>query len=280
VPSEPVNVSTTQINGSRVQVSWSPPVKANGHLEGYSVYYRSQLQRSSNPQIIRVSAAELSLIIESEFHGNVTYEFWVKAKNRKHEGLSSKLVQLIFDGTSNIDSIAGLALKDMNEKTMTLTWNKIKKAEGYIVQLVLPHPYPRIEPIRTTETTISIDNLVNGAQYVARVSAFVKNYTGRSQSLILKRNGAPLPEIQGIQTSKDGDNIRLSWSKASVPGYSKVTYGIYYGTNLEELFDLPKHKTDETSYVLKELNECQSYLIGIGIVSPIGPGKFIPNITN
>ena len=115
VPLEPINVSVAQINGSRVQVNWAAPQKPNGHLEGYSVYYRStsQSQRYSNAQIIRVSAAELSLIIESEFQGNITYEFWVKAKNRKHEGLSSKIVQIVFDATSNIDSITGLALKHM-----------------------------------------------------------------------------------------------------------------------------------------------------------------------
>lgn len=122
-----MNVTSVQINGARVQVSWFAPSKTHGHLEGYSVYYRSQIQRASSPQIIKVSAAELSLIIESDFHGNMTYEFWVKAKNRKHEGLSSKIVQLTFDGTSNIDSIAGMSLKNMDEKSMTLSWNKIKK---------------------------------------------------------------------------------------------------------------------------------------------------------
>jgi sortilin-related receptor len=280
VPNAPINVSTSQINGSRVQVSWMPPEKPNGYLEGYSVYYRSQLQRASSPQIVRVGAAELSLIIETDFQGNVTYEFWVKAKNRKHEGLNSKIVQLTFDGTSNIDSIAGLALKHMDDNSMTLTWSKIKKAEGYSVQLVLPHPYPRIEPIRTTETSVDIHNLVNGAQYVARVSAFVKNYTGRSQSLILKRNGAPLPEIQNIQTTREGDNIRLSWSKPTslpLPTSAKLVYGIYYGTNLEELFDLPKHKTEDTSFLLTNLHECQAYLIGIGIVGPVGPGPLGKN---
>lgn len=271
-------MSASQINGSRVQVSWTQPEKPNGHLEGYSVYHRSQqLQRSSTPQITRVSAAESSLIIESDFQGNVTYEFWVKAKNRKHEGQASRIVQLTFDATSNIDAINGLALKHMDDSSMTLTWNKIKKAEGYVVQLVLPHPYPRIEPIKTSETTVEIHNLVNGAQYVARVSAYVKNYTGRSQSLILKRNGAALPEIQNIQTTRtDGDNIRLSWSKPTLSA-TKLTYGIYYGTNLEELFDLPKHKTEDTSFVLSDLQECQSYLIGVGIIDPVGPGPLGKN---
>lgn len=227
--------------------------------------------------MLRVSAAELSLIIESDFQGNVTYEIWVKARNRKQESMSSKLVQLTFDGTSNIDQIVGLTLLGMDESSMTLSWNKIKKAEGYIVQLVLPHPYPKIDPIKTQETTLKVPNLVNGAQYVARVSAYVKNYTGRSQSLILKRNGAPLPEVQEIDTKREGDHIRISWRRALSERKEKLVYGIYYGTNLEELFDLPKHKTEDTSYLLTQLFECQSYLIGVGIVGPVGPGPLGKN---
>lgn len=146
-----------------------------------------------------------------------------------------------------------------------------------MIQLVLPHPYPKIAPIRTTNTTVTIENLVNGAQYVARVSAFVKNYTGRSQSLVLKRNGAPLPEIQNLLINKDGDNVKLSWSKPAMASNEKLTYGIYFGTNLEELFDLPKHKTKETSFVLSDLYECQSYLIGVGIIGPVGPGPLNKN---
>lgn len=201
----------------------------------------------------------------------------MKARNRKQESMSSKLVQITFDGTSNIDQIVGLTLLDMDENSMTLSWNKIKKAEGYIVQLVLPHPYPKIEPIKTQSTSVKIPNLVNGAQYVARVSAYVKNYTGRSQSLILKRNGAPLPEVQGIETSRDGDHIKISWRKVPQDKNEKTVYGIYYGTNLEELFDLPKHKTENTSFLLTQLYECQSYLIGIGIVGPVGPGPLGKN---
>jgi sortilin-related receptor len=276
VPSEPINVVAVQINGSRIQVSWSAPVRPNGHLEGYTVYHRPQLQSNANVQIVRVSAAELSLIIESDFQGNVTYEIWVKARNRKQESMSSKLIQLTFDGTSNIDQIVGLKLTDMDENSMTLSWDQIKKAEGYIIQLVLPHPYPKIEPIRTKNTQVKVSNLVNGAQYVARVSAFVKNYTGRSQSLILKRNGVPLPEVAGIETKREGDNIRISWKSASTPGH-KVTYGVYYGTNLEDLFDLPKFKTEETSFLMTQLHECQSYLIGVGIVGPVGPGPLGKN---
>lgn len=277
VPSEPINVSVVQINGSRIQVSWSPPQKPNGHLEGYTVYHRPQLQSNANVQINRVGAAENSLIIESDFQGNITYEVWVKAKNRRQESMSSKLVQITFDGTSNIDQISGLSMVDMTETSMKLAWNKIPKAEGYVVQLVLPHPYPRIDAIKTKSTSVKIDNLVNGAQYVARVCAYVGNFTGRSQSLILKRNGLPLPEVQGIETRREGDHIRISWKPAVPMRSEKIEYGIYYGLNLEELFDLPKNKTTESSFLLTELNECQSYLIAVGIVGPTGPGPLGKN---
>lgn len=258
-------------------VSWSPPLKPNGYPDGYTVYHRPQLQSNANVQINRVSASEHSLIIESDFQGNVTYEVWVKARNRRQESMSSRLVQLTFDGTSNIDQISGLAMMNMTETGMQLGWKKVPKAEGYIVQLVLPHPYPRIEPIKTKETSVKIDNLVNGAQYVARVCAYVGNYTGRSQSLILKRNGTPLPEVQGIETKREGDFIRLTWRRATPLKGEKLTYGIYYGIALDDLFDLPKHTTQETNYLLKELHECQSYLIAVGIVGPNGPGPLGKN---
>lgn len=269
-----------QINGSRIQVVWNQPTQSNGHLEGYTVYHRPQ-SSSITVQSVRVSAAELSVILESDFQGNITYEIWVKARNRKHESTSSKLIQLTFDGASNIDSLAGLIMSSNDNGSIQLSWTKIQRAQGYIVQLVLPHPYPRVVPIKTSNTSITIDNLVNGAQYVARVSAYVGNYTGRSQSLIMRRPGIPLPEISNIVIIQEDENIRVSWKKPTIPGYemndNKIEYGVYYGTNLEDLFDLPKLKTSDTTILLTKVFECQSYLIGVGIVSPVGPGPLGKN---
>lgn len=220
----------------------------------------------------------MSVIIESDFQGNITYEIWVKARNRKHESTSSKLIHLIFDDASNIDSLFGLVLTPNDNGSIHMSWTKIQKAEGYIVQLVLPHPYPRVEPIKTTNTSITIDNLVDGAQYVARVSAYVGNYTGRSQSLILKRSGVPLKEISNIVINQEDENVRVSWRKYDTEGSNvKIEYGVYYGTNLEDLFDLPKLKTFNTSILLTKVNECQSYLIGVGVISPVGPGPLGKN---
>lgn len=40
---------------------------------------------------------------------------------------------------------------------------------------------------------------------------------------------------------------------------------------------MPKLKTDNLSILLTDLHACQSYLIGVGIVGPIGPGPLGKN---
>lgn len=272
VPSPPMNVTATQINGSRVQVSWQPPKEVNGHLEDYFVFYRSQQAKSGNAASQRVGSSENSTVIESEFKDNMTYEFWVKAKNRRFQSASSELVHLRFDGTANIDAITGLALVQQKENYITLSWNKVKSAEGYIVQPILPQPYPRIEPIKTKETKVTITKLVPGVQYVLKVSAYVKQYIGRPQTLIFTlKSPDTLPTIEGVTVVKTGDIVKVSW-EAPKTKYKNLLYGIYYATDANELAEAPKLRSSTTSVEIKNLKPCESYLISVAIIEPVGPG--------
>lgn len=266
-----MNVTATQVNGSRVSVSWAPPLESNGHIEGYTIFHRPQSINVGPAQSVRVSASESFCVIESEFHGNTTYEFWVKARNRKLESLSSKLVQLKFDGTSNIDAITGVRIVTQNQNSVTLTWQTIKIAEGYIIQPILPQPYPRIEPIRVKAPPATISNLVSGAQYVFKVSAFVKKFIGHSQNIFTTIPGPPLPEVSNLLVVHNKDQIMVKWDKPNTT-FPYLTYGVYYGTTSNELFDFPKIRTNDTVAIIKNVVLCESYLISVGIIGPNGPG--------
>lgn len=272
IPSPPINVSALQINGSRVEVSWAPPKEINGHLEDYFIYYRAQAAKTGNAESVRVSASENSTIIESEFKDKIIYEFWVKAKNRRFSSAPSEHVQLKFDGTANIDAISNLHIVTQKENTITVTWTKIKQAEGYIIQQILPQPYPRIESFKITDTNIKLENLVPGVQYVLKVSAYVKQYIGRPQTLIFTLKSDPLPEIKNVEVIKVGDTIKVSWDKATHSKHINLVYGIYYGTNSDELSERPRLKTTNTYIDIKDMKPCESYLVSISIVGPIGPG--------
>lgn len=76
-PTPPVNVTVSQLNNSRVQVTWAPPGQTNGLLKEYTVYYRVQSIQIKPIKSVKVNSNELSIVLESNFEPNKTYEFWV-----------------------------------------------------------------------------------------------------------------------------------------------------------------------------------------------------------
>lgn len=76
-PTEPQNIGVLQLNGSRVQVSWDPPKQTYGILKEYTVYYRSQTINVQQAHSVKVSPNEHSIVLESNFEPNTTYEYWV-----------------------------------------------------------------------------------------------------------------------------------------------------------------------------------------------------------
>lgn len=254
VPSEPLNVNVTQLNGSRVQVSWSSPKEINGILRYYTVYYRPQTTTVARPALsVKVSPQEHSIVLESYFRGNITYDFWVcktyssqhlviirlllqvRAHNTKYESANSNMVHLVFDDVSNMDSLHGLAV-DIKNSFIELSWLPVKGAEGYVIQPSLQQPYPNMQPLRSNNTKIEIRNMVAGVQYTIRVSAFVKNYVGRPQTIQVTLPGEPLPEVPHITIQNTYDQINLKWETPKT-NFENITYGVYYGTSLEELFE-------------------------------------------
>lgn len=83
MPSEPLNVNVTQLNGSRVHVSWEPPKDSFGILKEYTVYYSVQTINVQPANSVKVSPAETSIVLESNFEPNKTYAFWVSYDDRR-----------------------------------------------------------------------------------------------------------------------------------------------------------------------------------------------------
>ncbi|XP_058466286.1 sortilin-related receptor-like [Malaya genurostris] len=271
IPSVPLNVSVVQINGSRIQVSWQVPKEVNGQLQGYTINYRSQSKNVGPAQNVKVGASETSVIIETEFKPDIVYEFWVKARNGKHESISSNMVQLKFDGTSNIEKISKIDVVNITKKSVTLEWKPVSNADGYMIQPILPQSYPLLNTIWVKNSTVTLDNMVPGTQYVIKVAAYVKQYVGRHETTIVSFGGDPLPAVNLRLKEQAHDYSLIEWD-APEGSFGKLTYGIYYGTNMDQLFDASKINTTATSYKLMKLRPCESYLVSVGIVGPIGPG--------
>lgn len=238
VPSEPLNVNVTQLNGSgRVEVSWDPPKEAYGILKEYTVYYRAQTISVQQANSLKVSPQEHSLALDAHFEPNITYEYWVRARNSKNESPSSKLVRLTLDISSDIDRLSGLKAKVIGRDSVQVEWLPIKGVDAYQIEVILPQPYPKLNSSRTTDTQFTIGKLVPGVNINIKVSGVLKHYFGRPASVLIMIPGTALPEVPKVSKSLSGSDIFLHWSPPLNTNLSNITYGIYYGTTMDELYE-------------------------------------------
>lgn len=278
MPQEPLNVNATQLNGSRVYVSWDPPKEVFGVLKEYTVYYGIQSSNVNPVNSVKVSPADRSIVLESNFEANSTYNFWVshcflfsvderlllglavhfdnnfnlfqvRARNSKNESPPSSLVRLSFDDVSNIDRLSGLQTTNIGPDFIVLKWNAIRGADGYIVQPVLPAPYPKLQTVQTINTTTRLKNLVPGAHITVKVSAYQKTYYGRQSSIYVVLPGKPLPEVLNPSIYHDETSTRLRWTKPETD-LKNLTYGIYYGLSLSEMYE---SKSKKMSFVANRM---------------------------
>lgn len=234
IPSPPWNVTATQRNGTRVEVSWRPPIRPNGPITGYEVFVSPPIPPTS------YSLQKTSWIIETAFEAGTNYSFWVIARNRENESNSSNVETLVFDGAANIDDIKHLSVIAMTNLSVTLTWDKIANVNGYHVNPRGPPPYPALRPITTAENTVTVKNLAPGVRYTFEVNAFQNNYVGKVVSISASTTRTPLPIVPNLQASlmkQQGTTVKLSWDLPKDTRKIKWQYAIYYGLNMQELFD-------------------------------------------
>ncbi|XP_075232916.1 sortilin-related receptor-like [Lycorma delicatula] len=273
-PDAPWNVTVTQKTDKQVEVSWRPPHQTNGEIKEYIIFVLPPI-----PPIQRtVDGSKTSAVIGSYFVANMTYSFWVVAKNSQFTSNNSQLTTLIFD--SIINGVSDLVADEIKENEVTLSWQPIKNIDGYNVKPVVLLPYPQHLGNMTTKNTIKVTNLASGTQYVFEVSAFRKKYEGRATTLVLRTKGEQLPTVPGLQLQllKDhGTWVKLAWNPPVLPSnFNKKDvqwkYGVYYNVNFKDLFSGPGLTTTNLSTTVKDLAACEEYIFDVGLVGPYGPG--------
>lgn len=262
----------TQLNNSRVQISWDPPKEAYGILKEYTVYYRAQTISVQQAHSVKVSPQEHSIVLESHFEPNTTYEYWVRVRNSRNESPSSKLVRLTFDNSMDMDRLTGLHVTHIGPDYIQVEWNEIKGVDGYFIQTILPQRYPKLPPHRTVDTKFRVENLIQGVNINIKVSGYKNQFFGRPSSISSILPGTPLPEIPKVNVNDTNEIVVVNWSIPNAIAIKNLTYGVYYGTTLVELYEKPKLTTSSLQVTLNDLMPCESYLISVGIVGPSGPG--------
>lgn len=274
VPTEPLNINVTQLNGTRVQVSWEPPKETYGLLKEYVVYYRAQSISVQQAHSVRVSPDKTATVLESNFEPNTTYEYWVRARNTKNESPNSRLVRLKLTDMF-INHLSGLHVTHIGPNSIQIEWDEIEGIDGYSIQTILPQNYPKIAPNQTTQTKYQVENLVQGVNINIKVSGYKDNFFGRPASISSFLPGTPLPEVMQLKINETDNGADISWMAPIAIATKNLTYGIYYGTTMEQMYEKVRFTTQSLRTSLNNLLPCESYLISVGIVAPAGPGPLI-----
>jgi hypothetical protein len=109
------------------------------------------------------------------------------------------------------------------------------------------------------------------------VSVVIDGVAGPSERVMATTAGKSLPRpvISDAQvTPESGTSIKLTWK---LPDDEKRTagwtYGIYYGTNHEDLLlNGRRNVTDGQTFTVRHLDACQSYSFVVAVVGPKGVG--------
>jgi len=233
VPSEPWNVTVTQKNGTRVEVSWRQPEHPNGLIIGYQVYITPPIPP------MEFSRQKTSAIIDMAFEAGKNYSFWIVAKNRQHLSVSSKVATLTFDGSANIDDIEDLRVVSTTNHSVTLTWKKMKDVDGYHVTPRAPPSYPTLQTITTMENQLEVTKLSPGIKYTFEVGAVKKKYVGKVAIVTASTNGTALPLITKFDAQlvkSQRTTVKLTWDPPKSTKKIKFQYAIHYATNIFDFF--------------------------------------------
>lgn len=248
-PSEPWNVTAVQRNGTRIEVSWQPPIHPNGVITGYDVFMSPPL-----PPAPMHRQQKTSVLIDDNFVAGNNYSFWVVARNKDHESSASQIANITFDGSANIDNIEDLKVTDKTNHSVTLSWKKIDAADGYVVHIRGPLSYPTMEPRKTPSNNFVVDGLAPGTRYTFEVSAQKKAYVGKTSSITGMTKDLPLPSVTILEPhllKSYGTTVKLSWDPPKGTRKIKWQYAVHYALNMQDLY---KGMYIQTSNLNKNFN--------------------------
>lgn len=127
-----------------------------------------------------------------------------------------------------------------NANNISISWDAIPVAEGYVVYHLLPQPYPKIEPRKTNSTSVTL-TIVPGVRNDIKVAAYAKEIIGKPDTVAATGQGAALPEVPEVILDKESetDIVQLHWNRPKIAQkiQGDITYGVYYGTSIDELVD-------------------------------------------
>ncbi|KAA0201571.1 hypothetical protein HAZT_HAZT001489, partial [Hyalella azteca] len=288
VPSAVQAVAAHQA-GEDIHVSWQPPMHPNGHIQSYTVWMEPP--SPAQQMVVRGDVTEATVSLAAPLaHGARVY-VWVTADTPEYRSEPSNNVTVLYvvlDHPSNLRTIA------VDETSVEVAWDVVTGAQSYSVT----HTRPENDFLRgrvtlhTNEPNIKMTGLSPGIVYVVEVRALgcstgdkcsgdaLGNVMGPLSVLPVTTTGLPLTSVRQLSARVNKmppTSVKLSWLPPSYKRKVVWQYKILWGNSGSEFrrgFNSNDSSalTSDTSYVVRGLHACQTYLLAVMVADPLGYG--------
>ncbi len=145
--------------------------------------------------------------------------------------------------------VKNLDVDSVTDKTVVLSWDKVKGAKGYEVYKAEGYEYVKLKTVTTTSCKIT--DLTPCESYSFKVVAFVEGNIYGDMSSAIRTTTLP-SKVKNIKTEKTSASyIKISWKKVSTA--DKYIVEIYKGGKWV------KYSTTSTSITIKNLSAATTY---------------------
>ncbi|EDM16767.1 rCG49085 [Rattus norvegicus] len=287
-PSDPPNdVHYVNLSSSSIILFWTPPVKPNGIIQYYSVYYQNTsgtfvqnftlLQVTKESDNVTVSARIYRLAIFSY------YTFWLTASTSVGNGnKSSDIIHVYTDQDIPEGPVGNLTFESISSTAIHVSWEPPSQPNGlvfYYLSLNLQQSPPRhmIPPLVTYENSIDFDDLEKYTDYIFKITpstekGFSETYT--TQLHIKTEEDVPdTPPIINTFKNLSSTSILLSWDPPLKPNGAILGYHLtLQGPHANHTF-----VTSGNHIVLEELSPftLYSFFAAARTMKGLGPSSIL-----
>ncbi|XP_037701919.1 phosphatidylinositol phosphatase PTPRQ isoform X3 [Choloepus didactylus] len=239
-PSDPPkDVYYANLSSSSIILFWTPPIKPNGIIQYYSVYYRNTsgtfMQNFTRHEVtddfdnMTVSAIIDNLAIFSY------YTFWVTASTSVGNGnKSSDIIQVYTDQDISEGLVGNLTYESITSTVINVSWVPPSQPNGLVFSYVSlssqQTPHHVRPPLVTYERSIYFNNLEKYTDYLLTITPSTeKGFSDTYTAQLHIKTEEDVPETSPIiNTFKNlsSTSVLLSWDPPVKPNGAIINYDL------------------------------------------------------
>ncbi|XP_033628855.1 titin-like, partial [Asterias rubens] len=289
VPKAPSKPEVSAVDSKQITISWSPPESDGGSpVTGY-IIEKKETSSTRWTKAVRDSVSDTTLTVKDLIEGK-EYEFRVAAVNKAGTGpFSEPSEPRITKPPYDVPNAPGKPEVTAVDRTqITISWSAPESdggspIKGYIIEKkeTTSTRWAKAHRDSVTETSLVVNDLIEGKEYVFHVAAINKAGTGPfsepSEPRVTKPPydvpGAPgKPDITGV----DRTNITISWSPPESDGGNPVSGYVIEKkeTSSTRWTKAVKDSVTKTTLTVRDLIEGKEYEFRVAAVNKAGTGPF------